>query len=139
MTSIEEIAARIEEIDSEIEPLKEETSRLIEQKLQLVRQMQELMGIPDTEEGTTKLERKDFTVRLTRKFSRKVDAEKVQQIAREHGFDWHILQSVFRWKPEINLKVWRKTSPRITELFSPAITTKPLRPTIKIEREGVEE
>lgn len=74
-----------------------------------------------------------FTVdglKITTKLDRKVDADKLQILADEAGLSDH-LPSLFRWKPEINMRNWEATDKTITDKLLPAITTKPSRPSFK--------
>ena len=64
--------------------------------------------------------------------NRKVDVDLLQEIAAEHGLEDH-LGSLFRWKPELNVKAWQQADDSITLPLSGAITTKPGRPSFSIE------
>lgn len=66
-------------------------------------------------------------LKVTGRIDRKVDAEKLQEIAREHGLEGH-LSSLFRWKPEINTSQWKAAADEITRPLLGAITSKPGRP-----------
>jgi hypothetical protein len=66
-------------------------------------------------------------IKITGRIDRKVDAEKLQEIAREHGLEGH-LSSLFRWKPEINASQWKAAADEITRPLLGAITSKPGRP-----------
>jgi hypothetical protein len=67
--------------------------------------------------------------------SRKVDTDKLQEVALANGIFDH-LQSLFRWKAEINASQWKIADASITEPLTEAITTKPGRPAFQITREG---
>jgi len=84
-----------------------------------------------TEEGTETIEDGVFTIKLVRRLNRKVDAEMVQQIAREQGLDDQV-ERLFRWKADINTKNWKATDENLTGPFVAAITTKPARPTVSV-------
>ena len=66
-------------------------------------------------------------LKITGRIDRKVDAEKLQETAREHGLEAH-LSSLFRWKPEINQSAWKAADESITRPLLAAITSKPGRP-----------
>jgi hypothetical protein len=66
-------------------------------------------------------------LKITGRIDRKVDADKLQEIAREHGLEGH-LSSLFRWKPEINASQWKAAADEITRPLLGAITSKPGRP-----------
>ena len=50
----------------------------------------------------------------------------------DNGLSDH-LATLFRWKPEINMKVWDRADPAITSALAGAITTKPGRPSFAIQ------
>ena len=82
-------------------------------------------------DGTETLEAGQYTVKIVGRIDRKVDADKLQEIAIEHGLMDH-LSSLFRWKPEINATAWKKADPAIVRPLADAITAKPGRPSFKI-------
>jgi hypothetical protein len=60
-----------------------------------------------------------------------VDSEKLQELAAEAGLTDH-LSTLFRWKPEIEMKAWKATDPSITSALADAITVTPGRPSFTI-------
>lgn len=82
-------------------------------------------------DGTKTLEAGQYTVKIVGRIDRKVDADKLQEIAIEHGLMDH-LSSLFRWKPEINAAAWKQADPAIVRPLADAITAKPGRPSFKI-------
>jgi hypothetical protein len=56
----------------------------------------------------------------------------VQELAAEHGLTDH-LSTLFRWKPEINMAIWKASDERITRPLAGAITAKPGRPSFTID------
>ena len=82
-------------------------------------------------DGTETLESGQYTVKIVGRIDRKVDADKLQEIAIEHGLMDH-LSSLFRWKPEINATAWKQADPAIVRPLADAITAKPGRPSFKI-------
>lgn len=91
------------------------------------------LGISETQEGVQNADTGQHKVKVTARMNRKVDADRVQEIAAEHGTSEH-LSSLFRWKPEINAAVWKATAEEITRPLLGAIETKPGRPSFAIER-----
>ena len=92
-----------------------------------------LAGVSDNLDGTETVTPGGYTIKIVGRIDRKVDAEKVQEIAAENGLTEH-LSSLFRWKPEVNMSVWRSADESITKLLSAAITAKPGRPSFSITR-----
>lgn len=78
-------------------------------------------------------------ITLTPRHSRKVDGEKVQEIAAELGIEWPALQRLFRWRPELNVREWRLESQQITGPLSAAITTTAGRPSVSVDTISTED
>lgn len=94
--------------------------------------MLEAMQLDEVGEDTTTVKPADgIEVKIVRRIDRKVDADKLQEIAIEHGLMDH-LSSLFRWKPEINATAWKQADPAIVRPLADAITAKPGRPSFKI-------
>lgn len=93
-----------------------------------------LAGIPETLEGTQTIKPDGYVMKIEGRINRKVDGDKLQEIAIEAGLQDH-LSSLFRWTPEINMKVWKSTDPAITTPLLGAITSKPGRPSFTITKE----
>ena len=91
-----------------------------------------LMGVAPFE-GTYNEEAGEYKIKLTGRFNRKIDSDRLQEIANEQGLSDH-LPSLFRWKPEINMTNWKRTDESITNPLLEAITTTPGRPSFSIER-----
>ena len=85
-------------------------------------------------EGTKKINDGRFVVTITTRHNRKVDDDLLQDIAAEHGLSDH-LGTLFRWKPELNMRAWKNASPQITGPLAAAITSKPGRPSFSITTE----
>jgi hypothetical protein len=96
--------------------------------------IRQLTGLRDDVEGTETIKVPGYKVKVVSRLDRKVDAEKVQDLASEHGLTAH-LSSLFRWKPEINMSAWKSADESITGPLAGAITTKPGRPSFSIEQE----
>lgn len=94
-------------------------------------QMRALIGVPETLEGVTKATPEGYEIKVTGRIDRKVDSEKLQELAAEAGLSDH-LASLFRWKPELNLTVWKAADKSITDALAGAITAKPGRPSFTI-------
>ena len=96
--------------------------------------IRELTGVRDDVEGTENVKAPGYKVKIVSRLDRKVDADKVQELAAEHGLTTH-LSSLFRWKPELNMSAWKAADESITRPLAAAITTKPGRPSFSIEQE----
>lgn len=111
----------------EDERIAQESRRAIEDRIKY------LTGIEESLDGTVTLSRELYTIKVVGRIDRKVDSEKVQELAAEHGLTEH-LPNLFRWRPEVNVAAWKSAAESITKLLEPAITTKPGRPSFTITR-----
>lgn len=93
--------------------------------------MARLAAVPSDLDGTAGLEAGAYTIKIVGRIDRKVDSDRLQEIAAEHGLTDH-LGSLFRWKPEINASAWKAADPEIIRPLADAITAKPGRPSFKI-------
>jgi len=94
-------------------------------------QIVKLLAVAENFEGTKTAEPEGFVVKISGRIDRKVDGEKVQELAAEFGLKDH-LAKLFRWKPELNMAIWKATDSTITGPLAGAITAKPGRPSFKI-------
>lgn len=89
------------------------------------------LGIKDTEEGTQNEQTLNYTIKVTNRLTRKVDSDLIQEIAAEHGLS-HLLPTVCRWKPELDMRAWKALSEDARSALSKAITTTAGRPSYSI-------
>src|SRR5512146_965877 len=94
-------------------------------------QMAQLAKVRADLDGTETVEAGHYTVKIVGRIDRKVDAERLQEIAAEAGLTAH-LGDLFRWKPELNMAAWKAADESITRPLADAITAKPGRPSFKI-------
>ena len=104
----------------------------VEKRRDLEDSMRKVASIRDDTEGTETLTLEGFRVKVVGRIDRKVDADKVQELAAEAGLTDH-LSTLFRWKPEINMAIWKASDERITRPLAGAITAKPGRPSFTID------
>jgi len=89
------------------------------------------LALPASFESTETAEPSGFVVKISGRIDRKVDSDKLQMLAAEAGLEEH-LTTLFRWKPELNLTLWKAADENITKHLAGAITAKPGRPSFKI-------
>jgi hypothetical protein len=89
------------------------------------------LRLPESFETTETAEPDGYVVKIAGRIDRKVDSEKLQMLATESGLTEH-LATLFRWKPEINMTLWKAADETITKPLAAAITSKPGRPSFKI-------
>ena len=122
----------MEQMAAEWLEAKEAERVAIEKRRDLEDAMRKTASIRDDVEGTETLALEGFRVKVVGRIDRKVDADKVQELAAEFGLTDH-LSKLFRWKPEINMAIWKSTDEAITKPLAAAITAKPGRPSFTIE------
>lgn len=122
----------MEQMAAEWLEAKEAERVAIEKRRDLEDAMRKAASIRDDVEGTETLALEGFRVKVVGRIDRKVDADKVQELAAEFGLTDH-LSKLFRWKPEINMAIWKSTDEAITKPLAAAITAKPGRPSFTIE------
>lgn len=93
--------------------------------------IKKLATIAENLEGTESVDPGRFEIKIVGRIDRKVDGDKVQELAAEFGLTDH-LAKLFRWKPEINMAIWKAADESITKPLAGAITAKPGRPSFKI-------
>jgi hypothetical protein len=110
---------------------KEAEQKAVETRRELEDKLSKLLSIDDSIDGTTRVIDGDLSVKITTRLNRKIDSGKLQDLAAEHGLSDH-LPTLFRWKPEIDMKNWRNADESITKPLLDAITTTPSRPSFAI-------
>jgi hypothetical protein len=93
--------------------------------------IKKLARITENLDSTETVEPGQFIIKIAGRIDRKVDGDKVQELAAEHGLSEH-LATLFRWKPEINMSAWKAADETITGPLAGAITAKPGRPSFSI-------
>lgn len=106
----------------------------VTERRQLEDQMAAEFAIPKDLDGTMKREIDGYVIKMEGRINKKIDADKLQMLAAEAGLSEH-LSSLFRWKPEINSKVWNAAADAVTKPLLDAITSTPGRPTFSITKD----
>ena len=106
----------------------------VAERRELEDEMVKHFGIAKDLDGTVKHEVDGYVIRMEGRINKKIDADKLQMLAAEAGLSEH-LSSLFRWKPEINAKVWNAAAEVVTGPLLGAITSTPGRPTFTITKE----
>jgi hypothetical protein len=113
---------------------KDQENQAKESRQQIEDWLSDQYELNETGEGTSTFKDSGYTVKVVQRMYRKVDSEKVQQIAEEKGLQDHI-PYLFRYKAEIDAKNWKNSGADVTEPFLDAITTTPGRPSFKVTEE----
>ena len=106
----------------------------VAERRQLEDQMAEEFAIPKDLDGTVNHQVDGYKIKMEGRINKKIDADKLQMLAAEAGLSEH-LSNLFRWKPEINVKVWNAAAEAVTQPLLGAITSTPGRPTFSITKD----
>lgn len=121
---------------------KEAERAAIERRREIEDRLVSEFEIPETLEGTRTVEAETngtkYTVKIVGRMNRKINADELQEVAREAGLDSY-LGDLFRWKPEIIAAAWKAADKSITSVLEQAITTEPGRPSFTIEQKKEKE
>ena len=112
---------------------KEAERHAIDQRRAIEDRMKSLIGVAENLDGTETASPDGYTIKIIGRVDRKVDGDKVQELAAEFGLTEH-LANLFRWKPEINMSAWKAADASITMPLAAAITAKPGRPSFTITK-----
>ena len=100
--------------------------------------MLSLIGIPEDLDGVETADAPGgYKIKVVGRINRRVDGDLAQEIAAENGLAEH-LQTLFRWKPELNVRAWSNAAPEITGPLAAAIIAKPGRPSFSITKTETE-
>ena len=111
-----------------------ETERLaVETRRNAEDELIKFYNVNVADEGSHTFDMDSYKMRITCKLSRKIDSDKLQEIAAENGI-LDSLPILFRWKPEIANAAWKASTEQVRHRLSAAITSTPGRPTFTIEK-----
>ena len=114
--------------------LKETERQATENRREIEDELLSTLKIAENFEGTeTVTTDEGYKIKIGGRMVRKVDSDKLQQLASENGLTEH-LSSLFRWYAEINTTLWKAASKDITTPLLDAITSKPGRASFGITR-----
>lgn len=106
----------------------------IERRRSIEAELEKELKITDDWEGSYTMKEGIYKVVIKRAFAKKVDTEKLQEIANKNGWQ-SLLVSLFRWKAEVDAKAWKNAPDEVTNVLAQAITTTPGKVSFKIEEE----
>ena len=75
----------------------------------------------------------EYQIEITPQARFEINANALNQLAQENGLEDH-LNTLFRWIPKLNLKVWKAADKSITDPLLGAFKTTDKRPSFKITR-----
>lgn len=121
----------LKELSAEWVRIKASEERAVVERRKVEDKIVKELALPESFESTETAEPDGFVVKIAGRIDRKVDSEKLQMLATESGLTEH-LATLFRWKPELNMALWKAADETITKHLAGAITAKPGRPSFKI-------
>lgn len=124
----------VADLSAEWIEIKEAERKATERRREIEDKIMALLNVDETLDGTENFVNDKFKIKVVGRLNRKVDSEKVFQIAAETGYSQQIWD-IFRWKAEVNANNWKSAADQLTEAFLPAITTQPGRPSFTITTE----
>ena len=90
-------------------------------RMEIEDQLLSLWGVPESEEGSKTWEQEGYKLKLTFRMNRSVNADLLKELAVENGLTEQ-LDSLVRWKAELNKRNWDNAAAEITGPLSEAIT-----------------
>lgn len=113
------------------ESAKREEKAAVETRRHIEDSMAALLGIAPDLDGTINVEAGDSVIKIVGRLSYKVSSEVLDDIIRENGVE-EVAHTVFRFRPELNVRAWKQADEDTQNLFSDAITTSAGRPSFAI-------
>ena len=123
----------MQELSQKWEKAKAAEKAANKERVNIEAEMAMLLNIPEDLNGTQKYETEDYKVTITGRITKKIDSDLLQEIAAENNTTDY-LSTLFDWKPTLNAKAWRNANPNITSPLNCAITSKPAKPSFKVEK-----
>lgn len=121
----------IHELAQAWQDAKELERTAVEQRRMLEDQMAAMMGATEMLDGTLSVNSGNLKIKVVGRISYKVNAGMLEDIVREHDLQDQASQ-LFRFKPELNVKVWKDIEEGERSYFYDAITTQGGRPSFSI-------
>lgn len=115
---------------------KQDEAKAVQNRRDIEDDLLKLLDIDPSKEGTINVEAGEYSIKLVTRLTRKVDADKLQEIAAENDLNKE-LSTLFRWKADLDLKSWKLAAPEVTKVLSQAVTTTAGRPSFSINKEEI--
>lgn len=107
-------------------------------RTELEAELARAIGVPDDWEGSKSNTVGDYKVKLTRKMNVKIDATRLRELAVVNNIT-PILETCFRWKPEIIKKEWDKANEEARTKLAEALEITPGKASFAVTLIGEEE
>ena len=93
-------------------------------RIALELELAKIIGVPDDWEGCMTRPAGAYKVKLDRRMNVKIDGERLRDIAQTHNLTG-VMETCFRWTPELNKREWKQTGSEVKKIFAPAIEITP--------------
>ena len=116
--------AEINELVRKLYEAKQAELAAKEIRVALEAELERAVGVPTDWEGCMTKSAGAYRVKLDRRMNVKIDGERLRDIAQTHNLTG-IMETCFRWKPELNKREWKQAGNEIRQIFAPAISVSP--------------
>ena len=131
--ALQEMMSKVAQLKAQWAQFKHDERVAAESRRSVEDELIKILGVQESLEGTQVHELTDGSkIKVVGRMNRKVDAEKLRDLAHEAGVEKH-LENLVRWKAELNVTAWKHADESITNPLVDAITTKPGRPSFSFE------
>ena len=96
-------------------------------RLEIEAELVNLQDVSPDHEGTLDI----GSLKVSYSLTKKVNKQTLLTVAAAAGIDDDRLEELFRWKPEIDAKAWKKASQVEKDVLTKAIESKPAKPSFK--------
>ena len=93
-------------------------------RIALELELAKIIGVPDDWEGCMTRPAGAYKVKLDRRMNVKIDGERLRDIAQTHNLTG-VMETCFRWTPELNKREWKQIGSEVKKIFAPAIEITP--------------
>lgn len=122
----------IAELTNRLYALKAEEARIKDERVQAEAALAYALGMPSEWEGSKTNTIGEYKVTLKRAMNYRIDAARLEQIARSSEAMAEAVKRAFRYKPEVDRKGWKGLPEDLRGALSPAITMTPGKPSFTI-------
>ena len=129
----------ITELTNRLYALKAEEVRIKKERMQAEAALAYALGMPQEWEGSKTNTIGAYKVTLKRAMNYRIDAARLEQIARSSEAMAEAVKRAFRYKPEVDRKGWKALPDDLRGALSPAITMTPGKPSFTIINNNEEE
>ena len=125
----------IDDLFSRLVAAKERERKAVEERRDIEDAITKELNVDTGVEFSKTITRGFYKMKVETRINRKVDEKRLMEVAKANKIGNDILQQLFRWKPEQNMREWKAAPTVITNVLAQAVTTSAGRPSISIKVE----